>query len=385
MSMGTDHESRASRAAGPGAASLASLETVASDQATDQVPSGDRETFALSTRNGTGRYHTVAAIPAYDEALTIASVVLLAKGHVDHVVVVDDGSRDATAEVASLAGATVLSHARNEGKGAAVRTAFEWARAHGVEALVLLDGDMQHDPREIPEVLEPILDGRTDMALGFRSGEGTEMPVWRRFGKRVLDYATAAGSRNVTDSQCGYRAFGPKAIEALALREGGFGIESEMLLEAREKQLSFEEVAVTCRYDGIDGSTKGPVTHALGVLRSLLRMVTEREPLVYLGVPAFLATITGILLGMWVLYVLEAAGELAVGTAILSSMLILAGLFTGLAAVIFHTIPRAVAAELGSARARVHEATGEDGSPRRGRAFSTSVSLIAASGLEPKP
>lgn len=307
------------------------------------------------------QWRTVAAIPAFNEAVTIGSVVVQALEHVDLVLVVDDGSSDGTAHIAELAGARVLRHPVNQGKGAAVRTAFEWARAMGVEAMVLLDGDMQHDPREIPKVLAPVLAGRAHLSLGFRFGEHTEMPGWRRVGKRVLDYATAAGAEGeVTDSQCGYRAFSRLAIEKLSFSQGGFGVESEVLIDAKAKGLAFAEVPITCRYDGLDGSTQGPVAHAVGVLVSLFRIVTERQPMVWLGVPALLASMLGLTLGMWVLYTLQATGELAVGTAILSSMLMLGGLFTGVSAVIFHVIPRAVAAQLSPPRMAVDQGEAAD-------------------------
>lgn len=344
--------------------------------------------------NGRAAFRTVAAVPAFNEAVSIASVVLQAREHVDLVVVVDDGSMDDTARIAELAGARVIKHEKNSGKGAAVRTIFDWARAVGVEALVLLDGDMQHDPREIPKVLAPIVEGKADLSLGFRFGNNTEMPSWRRVGKRVLDYATAAGTNGeVTDSQCGYRAFSRRAIERLSLGQGGFGIESEMLIDAKAKGLSLAEVPITCRYDGVDGSTKGPVAHAMGVLSSLLRMVTERQPLVWLGIPSVMATVTGITLGMWVLYVLQATGELAIGTTVLSSMLMLAGLFTGLAAVIFHVIPRAVAAhvrpEPTTTAFLVQDAApeadeDEEGAERPVSLSAASASMFAAGGLERK-
>ena len=116
----------------------------------------------------------LAAIPCYNERLAIGSVALLARNHVDEVLVVDDGSSDGTADVAREAGATVIRHEQNKGKGAAVKTALYYAAANDFDALVLLDGDGRHDPDQIPQLLQPLNDGTADIVIGYR--ELTQMP-----------------------------------------------------------------------------------------------------------------------------------------------------------------------------------------------------------------
>src|SRR6266705_329903 len=222
----------------------------------------------------------LAAIPAFNAGPTIGSVVLRTKQYAEEVVVIDDGSRDDTAEIAALAGAHVIQHARNLGKGTAIRTAWLFARERHPEAFVLLDGDHQHDPKDIPRIVEPILAGKADVVLGVRWGKTSGMPFYRRIGKRALDYATAAATKKgmLTDSQCGFRVFSSRAVRLIEPTNSGLSIESQMLLEAQEMSLRIQEVSVDARYD-VDGSTVSPGRHGAGVLRWLVLLVSERRPL----------------------------------------------------------------------------------------------------------
>jgi glycosyltransferase involved in cell wall biosynthesis len=154
---------------------------------------------------------TLAAIPCYNEGLAIGSVVLKASRHVDEVLVVDDGSTDDTAEIAKEAGDAVIAHDGNKGKGRAVKNALRYAIEHGFDALVLLDGDGQHGPREIPKLLEPLTNDAADLVIGFRTFG--QMPAYRRVGRKVLDRATGGPVR---DSQSGFRALNRHAIELLS-------------------------------------------------------------------------------------------------------------------------------------------------------------------------
>ncbi len=155
---------------------------------------------------------TLAAIPCYNERIPIGYVVLIARKHVDEVLVIDDGSIDNTAEVAKEAGAVIVSHEVNKGKGAAIKTALKYATEGEFDALVLLDGDGQHDPNQIPLLIQLLQDDTADVVIGFR--ELNQMPRYRRLGRVVLDYTTAAG-RLTRDSQSGFRALNRKAVEAL--------------------------------------------------------------------------------------------------------------------------------------------------------------------------
>src|SRR2546427_3107010 len=258
----------------------------------------------------------LAAIPAFNEGPTIGSVVLRAKQYAEEVVVIDDGSKDDTAEIAALAGAHVLQHARNLGKGTAIRTAWLFARERHPEAFVLLDGDHQHDPKDIPRIVEPILAGKADVVLGVRWGKTSGMPLYRRIGKRTLDYATAAATKNglLTDSQCGFRVFSSRALNAIEPTDSGLSIESQMLLEAQERNLRIHEVNIDARYD-IEGSTVTPGKHGTSVLGRVVTLVSEKRPLFFFGLSGATLLLIAAALGVFLLQIYYATRTFAIGYA----------------------------------------------------------------------
>lgn len=213
----------------------------------------------------------VAIIPAYNEEEALADVIAKTSKYVDRVIIVNDGSADRTADVAIEAGAELINHPTNLGKGEALKSGFEAITDDSI--IVTIDGDGQHNPDEIPIILKPIIEDRVDLVNGSRYLYGHEenTPAYRRVGQRVLDIATniSAGIK-VTDSQSGFRAFSPKARNCFRFKDTGFGIESEMLVDAAEAGLKIVEVPITVRYD-VDGSTKDPVTHGVGVLLKIMK------------------------------------------------------------------------------------------------------------------
>ena len=258
----------------------------------------------------------LAAIPAFNEGPTIGSVVLRTKQYAEEVVVIDDGSKDDTAEIAALAGAHVIQHARNLGKGTAIRTAWLFARERHPEALVLLDGDHQHDPKDIPRIVEPILAGKADVVLGVRWGKTSGMPLYRRIGKRALDYATATAAKDglLTDSQCGFRVFSSRALSLIEPTDNGLSIESQMLLEAQERNLRIQEVNIDARYD-IEGSTLSPGRHGTTVLGRIVTLVSEKRPLFFFGASGAVLLLIAAGLGVVLLQTYYATRAFAIGYA----------------------------------------------------------------------
>ncbi|GAG90371.1 unnamed protein product, partial [marine sediment metagenome] len=156
----------------------------------------------------------LAALPAYNEERSIAKVIIKTKKKVDRVIVVDDGSTDATGEIGEALGATVIRHRENLGYGAAMRSAFEAARELNATTMVMLDADGQHDPKEIPLLLKKIEEG-FDIVIGSRLIGKAKIPRYRRYGISILNFAMRRAHVKVTDSQSGYRAYSRKALDQI--------------------------------------------------------------------------------------------------------------------------------------------------------------------------
>ncbi len=174
--------------------------------------------------------NAIALIPAYNEAAHIGEVV---RGALEHlpVLVVDDGSTDDTAAIATRAGATVISHPTNRGKGAALITGFGWALDRGCEAVITLDADGQHDPIEIPVFLAAWARGEGDLIIGYRDFK--QMPLARRWANTIGTWLfSRAMGQPIRDNQSGYRLLTRRALETLQLGGGRFETEVDMIAQA---------------------------------------------------------------------------------------------------------------------------------------------------------
>lgn len=235
-------------------------------------------------------------LPAYNEEVAIASMILLSSKYAKEVIVIDDGSTDRTKEVSELAGATVLSHNTNKGKGVALKTGFDYAKDFDI--IVTIDADGQHNPSEIPQLIQPILDGEADLVNGSRyiNGHETSTPKYRRVGQTVLDTATnLASGVKITDSQSGFRAFSSKCVDCFNFDPEGFGIESDMLIEASNNNLKIKEVEISVRYD-VNTTTDNPIVQGLSVLLRILELMRFNRPLYFYGIGGAIVLFFGILI-----------------------------------------------------------------------------------------
>ncbi|MCG2828384.1 glycosyltransferase family 2 protein [Methanothermobacter sp. K4] len=282
-----------------------------------------------------------AVIPAFNEEVAIGSVALLTGEHVDEVIVVDDGSSDRTAHVAEMAGARVIRHHKNMGKGAALKTGFEAADA---DIVVTLDADGQHNPSEIPKLVEPILRGEADVVNGSRylHGRDENTPRYRRVGQRILDRATnIATGLDITDTQSGFRAFSAESIPHFKFRDPGFVVESEMLSDAAEAGLRIVEVEVGVRYD-VDGSTRNPISHGVSVFLRIIGDIELKRPLYYFTLPGLLIGLTGAVLALIFIRDYVTGVSVNMGPTIVAVMLTLFGTFFMFTGIILDSVRRMI-------------------------------------------
>ena len=241
----------------------------------------------------------LVCIPTYNEERKIKEVVKKALPHVDKVIVCDDGSTDKTAVLAEKAGATVISHEKNLGYGAAISTLFDYCRKNNAEIMVTLDGDGQHNPDQIPDLINVILKHNVDVVIGSRSlSDDKDLPSYRRTGIKIITSTiNSATNLKVTDSQSGFRAYSKAAIDLIHPSESGMSVSTEILLQISNNGLSLAEVPITVSYSG-NTSTENPVTHGTHVIASTLKYVSIKHPMYFYGIPGILLFISGLIMGV---------------------------------------------------------------------------------------
>lgn len=192
-----------------------------------------------------------AVIAAFNEGPHIHEVVLGTRPHVDAVIVVDDGSTDDTASAAEAAGAEVVRHAGNRGKGVAVRSGLAAVRGRGFTHVLLLDGDLQHRPADVPRLVEAAAAGDADVIVGARSFDRAQMPASRYWSNVIGSWALGGlVGVSIRDTQSGFRLIRLAALEALTLTSTGYEIETEMLIRLARRGAVVREVPVALAYDG---------------------------------------------------------------------------------------------------------------------------------------
>jgi len=246
----------------------------------------------------------VVVVPTLDEersiAITIGELRAALEGYSFDILVVDGRSHDGTDQIASQKGVKVI-YQRSRGYGDALRTGFLYVRRNmKARVIVMMDGDSTYDPNDVPKLVEPLLADRADMVIGnrFSKLEKGAMSITNRVGNRILSSLAKVALRlNISDTQCGLRAFRTELVDDMELGTDGMGFATEMIADARRVKARITEEPVA--YRPRLGNTKlSPLKDGLRILGTIVRLIRDSEPLLFFGaLGAVLGTI-GLALGI---------------------------------------------------------------------------------------
>ena len=191
----------------------------------------------------------IVIIPAYNEEKTIKNVIREAKKYATEIVVIDDASSDSTYQTAIKEGATVYRHLINRGLGGSLGTGIQVALKKNTDIAVTLDADGQHDPDEIPNLIQPILNGKADVVIGSRFLHDQKMPTKRKIYNKIGNIITYfLFGVKTSDSQSGFRALNRKALKLLKIKTNKMEVSSEIIKEVKKNNLIFAEVPIKAIY-----------------------------------------------------------------------------------------------------------------------------------------
>ena len=237
----------------------------------------------------------IVGIPAFNEEKNIAPIITKLTNIADKIIVCDDGSTDLTSKISEKLGALVIKHEKNMGYGAAIRSIFLKAKDLNAEILVTFDADGQHRVQDIQNVINPIINGESEIVIGSRFLDENEkdVPTYRKVGIKVITKITNATIKEkLTDSQSGFRAYSKKVINELNPSELGMGISTEILIKASSKNFRISEVPIKITYSG-DTSTHNPISHGSSVILSTIKYTSIEHPLKFYGIPSLIFFIIG--------------------------------------------------------------------------------------------
>ena len=275
----------------------------------------------------------VVGIPAFNEEKNIASIIIKLKKITNTIIVCNDGSTDLTNKIAEELGAIVINHSKNLGYGAAIRSIFLKAKEMNSDILVTFDADGQHRIEDIKQVIQPIIENKTDLVIGsrFLNEEENEVPEYRKIGIKIITKVTNVSiNQKITDSQSGFRAYSKQVLEKLSPSDVGMGISTEILIKSSKMGFKILEVPIKILYQGENTSTHNPISHGTSVLFSTIKYTSIEHPLKFYGIPAIIFVIVGLSFSIWSIQIYAETGKIitnitliGVGTTIIGVILII--------------------------------------------------------------
>ena len=279
-------------------------------------------------------------IPAYNEEKNIALIITKLKKITDSIIVCDDGSSDLTGEIARELGAIVISHPKNMGYGAAIRSLFLKATELDLDGLITIDADGQHRIEDVNSVFKPINDEVADIVIGsrFLDKKSEEMPNYRKIGIKIITKVTNLSIKEkLTDSQSGFRAYSKKALQKVIPSDVGMGVSTEILIKASNLELKVAEVPIKVHYD-VDTSTHNPVSHGTSVILSTIKFTSIHNPLKFYGIPGIIFLIIGLGFIAWTIQIYAVSQQIITNVSLIGIGCIVLGAVLLMTAVILFSI-----------------------------------------------
>ena len=282
----------------------------------------------------------IIGIPAYNEEKNIGKIISKISKMADKIIVCNDNSSDATKEIAEQMGAIVVSHERNMGYGAAIRTIFLKARELDGDILVTMDGDGQHRIEDLNLIIKPIQEKQSDIVIGsrFLEKEQKNIPAYRKAGiKAITKLANMSLKNPITDSQSGFRGYSKQALEQINPSENGMGISNEILIKASKLKMEISEVPITVLYEG-DTSTHNPISHGASVTLSTLKFISIEHPLKFYGLPGTIFLAIGIIFMIMTIQIFAETRQILLSSAIISVGAVVVGTMLLMSSIILYSV-----------------------------------------------
>jgi len=282
----------------------------------------------------------IIGIPAFNEEKNIAGIITKLADITDTIIVCNDGSSDLTSDIAEKMGAFVINHEKNLGYGGAIRSIFLKAKDLNGDVLVTFDADGQHRIEDIDKVINPILEGQSDIVIGsrFLDDNEKEVPQYRKVGIKVITKITNATiKKDLTDSQSGFRAYSKRVLNEIKPVESGMGVSTEILIKASSKNLKISEVPIKILY-GENSSTHNPVVHGSSVIFSTIKFTSIEHPLRFYGIPSVVFMIIGLSFTYLAVEHYVEIGRLSTNLTIVAAGAVLIGIILLISAILLYSL-----------------------------------------------
>ena len=287
----------------------------------------------------------IAIIPAYNESRNIGKIIADTSKYVTIIIVVDDGSQDNTAELAMSKNTKVIRTRRNMGKGTALKRGLVECLKYNPDIIVTLDADGQHDPADIPKLLEPIKNGEADIVIGSRCDNNSlsEIPMVRGFGLSFINFINRSLMKStIKDSQSGFRAYAKSILSMISnYNSTGYGVETEQLATAELYGFHIVEVPVIIRYRGLENtSKKNSILVGANIISTIFRIVVERRPLLFFGLAGIILFGASVITTSEMLLLFNETRYFSIPLALITLGFAIMGTLLLLISFLFHTLKR---------------------------------------------